>query len=133
MATSRAIRRAYDKRLGSLALNLTEASALAYVAEHGSIAQTRLAQRLGMGRASMGATVDALYGRGLLTRAPDPADRRVWLVGVSAEGRRLADATEKIDRLLREDLRKGLSRQERQQLSSTLLRLKSNLDRVLEE
>jgi DNA-binding MarR family transcriptional regulator len=133
MATSRAIRRAYDKRLGPLELNLTEASTLAYVTEHGPIAQTRLARRLGTGRASMGATIDALHERGLLTRSPDPADRRVWLVGVTPEGAELAGAAEEIDRLLREELRHGLTRQERQQLASTLVRLKSNLTRVLDE
>ena len=133
MAASRAIRRAYDRRLSPLALNLTEASTLAYVTEHGPIAQTHLARRLGMGRASMGATIDALHERGLLTRSPDPADRRVWLVGVSVKGRQLAGAAEEIDHLLREELRDGLSRQERQQLASTLVRLKSNLDRVLDE
>jgi DNA-binding MarR family transcriptional regulator len=133
MATSRAIRRAYDKRLSSLGLNLTEANTLAYLTEHGTIAQTRLAQRLGMGRASMGSTIDTLLARRLLTRSPDPNDRRVWLVGVSTEGRRVAGSVERIDRLLREDLREGLSRRERQQLASTLLRLKANLNRILED
>ena len=61
MATSRAIRRAYDKRLDPLGLNLTEASILAYVNQHGAITQTRLARHLGVGRASMGAAIDVLH------------------------------------------------------------------------
>ena len=54
MATSRAIRRADDKRLDPLGLNLTEASILAYVNEHGAITQTRLARHLGVGRPRWG-------------------------------------------------------------------------------
>jgi DNA-binding MarR family transcriptional regulator len=133
MATSRAIRRAYDKRVDPLGLNLTEASILAYVNEHGAITQTRLARHLGVGRASMGAAIDVLHRRDLLTRSPDPSDRRVWLVGLSPEGRRLAGAVEAVDLDLRAELRDGVPHRDRQQLAHTLVRLQANLSRVLEE
>ena len=54
MAVSRAIRRAYDLRLRSIGLTLSEASLLAFLREQGATTQTVIAQRIGMGRASAG-------------------------------------------------------------------------------
>ncbi|MGI9590328.1 MAG: MarR family winged helix-turn-helix transcriptional regulator, partial [Myxococcota bacterium] len=76
MATSRAIRDAYDARYAALDLNLTQASLLVFLHQSGPQRQTRLAQRLGLGRAATGATVDLLEGRGLVERQDEPADRR---------------------------------------------------------
>jgi len=132
MATSRAIRRAYDAHLAPLGLNLSEASLLAFVGEHGPVSQTQLAERLGMNRASTGAVVDAVLARGLVGRDPSPTDRRVWLVRITDDGRALAAQVAIVDGALREQLRAGLSRAERQQLARTLLRLQSNLAVVLE-
>jgi DNA-binding MarR family transcriptional regulator len=133
MATSRAIRRAYDARLANLDLNLTQASLLMYVQDHEPITQTQLADRLGMGRASTGAVIDNLHLRDLVQREPDPTDRRVWLVRLTSSGRELAAMVTAADVLLREELRAGLSRAERKQLARTLLRLHANLAVVLGE
>ena len=46
MATARLVRDAFDCRLASLDLNLTQASLLGYVAEFGAATQTRLAERI---------------------------------------------------------------------------------------
>ena len=60
MATARAIRQSYDQRFNDLDLNLSEASVLAYVAEHGALSQTQIAKSLGLGRAATGALIDVL-------------------------------------------------------------------------
>ena len=87
MSTARLIREAFDARLKPLDLNLTQASLLAYVAEFGAITQTRLAEKMGTGRAAMGTVVDGLEKRGLIERHPDPDDRRVWRVDITDDGR----------------------------------------------
>jgi len=133
MATSRAIRRAYDVRLAPLGVNLTEASLLAFVGEQGPVTQTQLAERLGMNRASTGSVVDAMLGRGLVMRDPSATDRRVWLVRLTDEGRALAAEAAAVDVALREELRAGLGRAERQQLARTLVRLQANLAAVLND
>ncbi len=133
MATSRAIRQAFDRRFAPLDLNLSQASLLAFLAESGASTQTRLAERLGLGRAATGAMIDALEGRGLVERLPDPADRRVWRVAVTTSGKDLAAAVHEIDEVLRAELRDGIPRTERQLLAQLLLRLQSNLARVLSE
>jgi DNA-binding MarR family transcriptional regulator len=133
MATSRAIRDAYDARYAALELNLTQASLLVFLHEAGPLRQTQLASRLGLGRAATGATVDLLEQRGLVERQADPDDRRAWLVTMTARGRRQIAPIAEIDRELREELRRDIPRSERQQLTRLLLRLQSNLARVLAE
>jgi MarR family transcriptional regulator for hemolysin len=131
MATSRLIRRGYDLRLKDLDVNLSEACLLAYVVEHGPITQTRVAERIGMGRSPAGTIIDALSKRGLLVRLPDEADRRVWLLSATTDGRKLAAEISKVEEQLRIEFRDGLSRTERQQLAKTLVRLQENLATVL--
>jgi MarR family transcriptional regulator, transcriptional regulator for hemolysin len=132
MATSKSIRRAYDIRLEEIGLNLSEACLLAYVAEHGPLTQTRVAERIGMGRAPAGAIVDNLSQRGLLVRLPHETDRRVWLLEATNPGVELAARVADADRKLRLELREGLTKTERQQLADTLIRLQSNLAHVLD-
>jgi DNA-binding MarR family transcriptional regulator len=131
MATARAIRQAYDKRFEELDLNLSEASLLAFVEESGPLTQTRLAERLGLGRAATGSVIDALETRGVVSREPDPDDRRVWLVTVTAAGKELVAEVTKRDTVLRKELRSGISRDERHQLADLLVRLGHNLAAVL--
>jgi DNA-binding MarR family transcriptional regulator len=133
MATARAIRTAYDRRFAGLGLNLSQASLLAFVADFGPETQTRLARRLGLGRAATGTLIDALERRSLVERRPDPDDRRVWLVAITEEGERTVDEITDIDRTLRNELRRGISKAERQQLAHTLLGIQANLARALED
>ena len=92
MATARTIRQAYDRRLQPLDLHLSQASLLSYVAEFGPQPQSRVAERLGLGRAATGSMVDALEARELVRRRPDPDDRRVWLVEISGAGKEVVAA-----------------------------------------
>ncbi len=127
MATARLVREAFDARLAPLDLNLTQASLIGYVAEFGATTQTHLADRLGIGRASIGSVVDRLDQRELVERHPDPADRRVWRVDITEAGRATARKIGEIDEVLRAELRRGIGREERQALSWVLTRLQQNL------
>lgn len=131
MSTARAIRRAYEIRLAELELNLTQASLLAFLFEAGPISQSRLASRLGMGRAAAGLVINTLEDRGLIERRVNRDDRRAWLIALRPEGIRITEPILEIDAVLRSELRSGISRSERQQLAGLLLRLQSNLANVL--
>ena len=133
MATARAIRQSYDQRFSDLDLNLSEASVLAYVAEHGALSQTQIAKSLGLGRAATGALIDVLEDRALVQRQTDPDDRRVWLVEITIAGKELLEEVYVRDQVLRKQLRNGITRQERQQLAAVLVRLGNNLASVLAE
>jgi DNA-binding MarR family transcriptional regulator len=127
MATARLVREAFDCRLVALDLNLTQASLIGYIAEFGATTQTHLADRLGIGRASIGSVVDRLEKRGLVERLPDAADRRVWRVDITDAGSDIAEKIREIDEVLRAELRHGIGREERQALSWVLTRLQQNL------
>ena len=133
MATARAIRQSYDQRFSDLDLNLSEASVLAYVAEHGALSQTQIAKSLGLGRAATGALIDVLEDRALVQRQTDPDDRRVWLVEITIAGKELLEEVYVRDQILRKQLRNGITRQERHQLAAVLVRLGNNLASVLAE
>lgn len=127
MATANAIHAAYDERLAPIDLNLSLASLLSYVADFGPVSQTTVAHHLGQGRAVTGTQIDRLERDGLVERRPDPHDRRVWLVAITAAGRSRAADIADIDRVLRAELRSGISRRDRQTLAATLVRLQQNL------
>jgi DNA-binding MarR family transcriptional regulator len=129
MATANAIRGAYDERLAGLGLTLSLASLLAYVADYGPVSQTRAAEHLGQGRAVTGTQIDRLEALGHVERRPDPTDRRVWLVAITPSGLELAASIADVDRVLRAELRAGISRADRQTLAATLVRLQQNLHR----
>ena len=65
---------------------------------------------------------------GCIERRPDPDDRRVWMVAITA-GRQGARPTEvaDVDAVLRAELRSGISRAERQDLAAVLVRLQNNV------
>jgi len=127
MSLARGIRRVYDLRLDEVELNLSEASVLAYAQEFGPIMQAELAKRLGLGRAAMGSVVDILEERGLVERRPKPCDRRVWLVAATPAGDQMAERISMIDEGLRIELRAGISRKERRELTQLLIRLRDNV------
>ena len=127
------MRRAYDLRLAAVGLNLSEACVLAFVGTDGPATQTRVADRIGMGRAAAGAVVDALERRSLIVRRRDETDRRVWVVALGPDGAACVDRIRAIDAGLRAELRAGISKAERTQLAGDLVRLQGNLAGVLAE
>jgi MarR family transcriptional regulator for hemolysin len=126
MSASRVIRRAYDQRLSELGLNQTAAMLLAYLNEYGPISQTRLAEVVGINRASAGQLIEGLDQRGYVERLADPTDKRVWLVRITTQGTEAAETVQNIDMALRDQLRAGVSRADRVQLARTLERLQRN-------
>jgi len=129
--TARRLRNAFDHRLTVLDLNLNQASLLAYVNDFGESNQTEIAEIVGVGRAACGSMIDRLEERGLVTRNPDPTDRRVWRVGITPEGSALVDTFYEIDAGFQKEIRRDISREERQQLASLLERLGTNVDAIL--
>jgi DNA-binding MarR family transcriptional regulator len=62
--------------------------------------QAALAETIGADKTRIIGTLDALQEAGLITRTPDPADRRVRLLAITDEGRR-------VRRAVRDDIQAG--------------------------
>ncbi|MEU7754444.1 MarR family transcriptional regulator [Micromonospora sp. NPDC049101] len=96
---------------------------LATLAEDGPASQADLGRRCGIDRSDVVAAVNDLAGRGLVVRAPDPADRRRNIISSTeagaAEARRLGDTLDRVQH----DLLAPLSTTERAQLTRLLTRL----------
>jgi DNA-binding MarR family transcriptional regulator len=135
MSAARGIRRAYDRRLEELELNLSEAILLAFLQEAAQdsapLTQVDLARHMVVGRAAMGSLIDSLEKRKWVERLPNPKDRRVWLIAITPSGEQAAKQVAKIDEHLRTELREGISRKERRELNRLLNRLRVNVSRVI--
>ena len=130
MLAARDIRRTFDEVFLDFDLNLSGVALMALLYEHGSLSQTNVGKCLGMGRASAGALIDDLEKRKLVDRKADPKDKRVWLVGLTDEGKELAAQLEQRDLALRDLFRVGDTREERSQLAGVLQKFRANLNKV---
>jgi MarR family transcriptional regulator, transcriptional regulator for hemolysin len=126
LRTARVLRRAFNSSLAPFGLNLTEASLMSFIRQHGPLSQRQLADLLQISRPFAGTVIDSLERRGLVSRQADPTDRRVWLIHLTIEADAFVDAFEEVDRSLRADFRKGLSREERRHLAELLLCVEDN-------
>ncbi|WP_259404836.1 MarR family winged helix-turn-helix transcriptional regulator [Microbispora sp. H10830] len=76
--------------------------------------QAALAESIGADKTRIIRVLDDLQRRGLIERSPDPADRRVRLLSITPEGRRLRDAAQVGIRRMEERLLSRLSDDDRE-------------------
>ena len=96
---------------------------LTVLAESGPASQAALGRRSGIHVSDMVATVNELAERGLVERAPDPADRRRNIISLTAEGGRQLRRLEERLAESQDELLAPLSPEERQRLTELLTRL----------
>ena len=80
--------RQVGERLATLDSRKWHYAALAALEEFGPDSQSGLSDRTGIYRSDLVATINELTVRGLVVRAPDPADRRRNAITLTNEGRR---------------------------------------------
>jgi DNA-binding MarR family transcriptional regulator len=85
--------------------------------------QAALAASIGADKTRLIPVLDELQGRGLIEREPDPADRRVRLLGLTGEGRRLQAAVQHDIQLAEEELLAGFSPEDREAFLRTVTAL----------
>ena len=132
MSTARAMRRAYDRAFADIGINLAEATILAHLVD-GQLTQSELARRVGTSRARIGGSIDSLVPKGAVERVADAADRRIWLVTLTDEGRSMWERSVAADRELRKRIRVGTTAKQREQLDEVLTALHKNLLAHLDE
>lgn len=114
--------------LAPLGLTPSQDRALRTIARIGPVRIVRLADRLDIVPRSATAVVDALEQQGLVTRDPDPTDRRSVLVSLSAAGRDRMHHVHESHRQAAGDLFLALTPDDRATLSRILTTIQQSLD-----
>jgi DNA-binding MarR family transcriptional regulator len=99
---------------------------LLHLGEHPVRTQTALADAIGADKTRIIKILDDLTARGLIRRWPDPADRRVRLLSITEEGRRLRDAAQAAIQEAEESLLERLTLPEREVFLDALRKLSDN-------
>jgi DNA-binding MarR family transcriptional regulator len=127
IATSHRLQRVFNTRLSSQAraVNLSgpRLRLLLAVEEEGRLRMGDLADDLGVTARTITSLVDALQREGLLSRLPDPTDRRATLLELTEKARTQFEQVRSLQMELGEELVAPLDTQQRRQLLDLLGRL----------
>ena len=121
MAVARRIRRSHMTALEPFGLNPSQSRALHVLArERDSVRLRDLAEHLRIVARSATDIVDSLEAVDLVTRVPDPSDRRAVLVQLTDAGRALLDRIDDARRQVSADMFDDLTPAERTELARLL-------------
>ncbi|MGV4928350.1 MarR family winged helix-turn-helix transcriptional regulator (plasmid) [Streptomyces sp. BHT-5-2] len=109
--------------LATEGMRMTHHAVLSAVAELGPVSQAELGRTVGIDPKDIVAIVNDLQNDGLVTRTPDPKDRRKNAIGISADGKRRLRRTERLGDAANAELTAALSDDERAQLIALLNRI----------
>ncbi|MFD5827893.1 MarR family winged helix-turn-helix transcriptional regulator [Lentzea sp. NPDC060358] len=109
-----------DAALAPLGIDGKDFGALRVLAHREPSSQLQVAQTLGIDRTTMVALLDVLERKGIVTRRPDPADRRRNVVELTEQGLRTYDAAQAAYLEAESAFLAGLSRTAADQLRRTL-------------
>ena len=107
---SRAMRRAFERRLEGSSLTLAQARALVYVSRNEGIRQVDLAELLEVRPITLARLVDQLADAGLVERRDDAADRRAYRIHLTPRATPHLAAIDQVVTAIRRDATRGLDR-----------------------
>jgi DNA-binding MarR family transcriptional regulator len=119
--------REYEQAIG---LQLPEARVLTVLGAHRPVSSNAIVQHTSMDKATVSRAVARLLRLGLLTRRPDPRDRRLLVLDFTPKGRRRYGRLARLARAWETWFVAELEGTERRRLLATLIRLALRLDRV---
>ncbi|GES28985.1 MarR family winged helix-turn-helix transcriptional regulator [Streptomyces angustmyceticus] len=109
--------------LAAEGMRMMHHAVLSAVGELGPVSQAELGRTLRIDPKDMVAIVNDLQRDGLVTRTPDPRDRRKNAVEISADGRRRLRRTQQLGDEANAELTADLTPAEREQLVALLTRI----------
>jgi MarR family transcriptional regulator, transcriptional regulator for hemolysin len=125
--TARLLRRDFERRSKGTGLTRAQWAVLAYVARNEGSSQAALADMLDIEPITLVRLLDKLEALGLVERRPDPADRRVRRLFLTAATGPLLEQLQALAAETREAAMVGLTEAERQQLTDLLMKVRGNL------
>ena len=127
---SRLRRNAFDHLMKPLGVTRSQWWVLAYLSRHDGMMQTRLADLLDIGKASLGSLLDRLEAGGWVDRCPDPVDRRAKRVFLTKSSHQLLEKMSAAEQVFNNKILGSLSDKEREQLITLLSKIKSTLSEM---
>lgn len=124
---SRLRRIVFDNLMKPLGVTRSQWWVLAYLSRHDGMAQSDLANILELGKAALGGIIDRLEASGFIMRNPDPVDRRVKRVFLTAQGKQTIKEMRVMSHEMSEEILEGLDNNERALLADMLNKVKHNL------
>ena len=124
---ARLMRATFDRRVRRLGLTRSQWLVLSRLHRHPGINQSELAEMLEVERATAGRMVDRLERRNWLVRRPDPVDRRVNRLFLTAEAEAVQAEMGLIAAKLLDDAMVSLEECEREALTDMMERVKATL------
>ncbi len=124
-AVARRLRVASMAALAQYDVTPSQVRAIRVLAIHdsGGVRSKDLAEHLRIAPRSATEVVDALEEKGLVTRSPDPGDRRATLVSLTDRGRALAEEVRRTRGVASEQLLERLTQTDREDLARILRKL----------
>lgn len=111
------------EQLAQYGIKLWEHVVLSALSDLGPVSQAELGRAIALDRKDVAGVVSGLERRGLLTREPDPGDRRAVIVEITADGTRLARQCARAGITANEQLLADLSPAEQAQLIDLVRRV----------
>ena len=124
---ARLMRKRFDQRARSLNLTRAQWQVLAHLARHEGINQACLAEILEIEPITLGRLIDRMADAGWVERRSHPSDRRVRQLYLTAKAAPVFERMRALGEESRAEALAGLSQRERDQLTATLLNIRSNL------
>jgi DNA-binding MarR family transcriptional regulator len=109
--------------LAELGLSMWGYIALSHLAHAPAETQLALAQAISYDKTRLIGLLDELEADGLITRTPDPADRRARIISLTDAGTKRHTAARRAIREMEDDVLAGVGPAERTRLRRTLARL----------
>ena len=125
--TATALRRAFDRRAGSLGVTRAQWRVLARLSRMPGLRQVELAEQLDMEAITLCRIVDRLAEAGLVERQADPADRRAWRLFLTANAKPLVKKLRALADDLAEEAFEGLDTTRRDAVRATLAAMRNNV------
>lgn len=124
---SRLMRRNYNRRAQGLGLSLAQWRALAFLSRKEGVKQVTLADSLEVQPITLARLIDRLEEAGLVTRRPDPDDRRAIRLYLTPQAQPLLDQMWKLAQKTHEDALNDFSDVARDALIKSLQQAKQSL------
>jgi MarR family transcriptional regulator for hemolysin len=124
---ARLMRKRFDQRARCLNLTRAQWQVLAHLARHEGINQAGLADILEIEPITLGRLIDRMTDAGWVERRPHPSDRRVRQLYLTAQAEPVFARMRALGDETREEALAGLSQDDRDRLTTTLVDIRNNL------